>query len=247
MRLVLASASPRRAELLTAAGFTFDILATSIDETRRSDETPRDYVRRLAAEKAAATLARLNDEPSIAGSGRLAARTGQTWRGPGESHVSSQQRRSPDPPDLANPPDDRMELVVVGADTTVVVEDEILGKPMDSRDAERMLRLLSGGRHIVMTGVCVRSAGAMADAVDETQVCVHALTDEQIAWYVASGEGVDKAGAYAIQGLASRFISRIEGSYSNVVGLPVATLDELIRRVRHQSSVLASGGSSELF
>jgi len=203
MRLVLASASPRRAELLTAAGFTFDILVADVDEATRPGESPHDYVRRLAAEKAAATLGRLNREDGQA--------------------------------------------VVLGADTTVVVGGEILGKPRDSADAERMLRLLSGRHHTVLTGVAALTVDTSSEAVVETRVFVHSLSDQQVAWYVASGEGLDKAGAYAIQGLASRFITRIEGSYSNVVGLPVATVDELIRTVVGRSSVLASGIASELF
>lgn len=203
MRLVLASASPRRSELLTAAGFRFEILVADVDETARPGESPREYVRRLAREKAVAALARLKSgvEPAL----------------------------------------------VLGADTTVVVDGEILGKPVDLADAERMLRLLSGRSHTVLTGVAVTTIDAQADAVVETEVFVNALSEEQVAWYVGSGEGLDKAGAYAIQGLASRFITRIDGSYSNVVGLPVAAVDELIRTVAARSGVLASGIASELF
>ncbi|MFN7984404.1 MAG: Maf family protein [Vicinamibacterales bacterium] len=203
MRLVLASASPRRSELLTAAGFSFEILVADVDETAHPGEAPREYVRRLAREKAAASLARLNSgaEPAV----------------------------------------------VLGADTTVVVDGEILGKPVDLADAERMLRLLSGRSHTVLTGVAVTTIDAHADTVVETEVFVNALSNEQVAWYVGSGEGADKAGAYAIQGLASRFITRIDGSYSNVVGLPVAAVDELIRTVVGRSGVLASSIASELF
>lgn len=197
MRLVLASASPRRAELLASAGFTFEVVSADVDERVRPGETPHDYVRRLAVEKASAVLARLAE--------------------PGAS-------------------------IVIGADTAVVVDEEILGKPVDAADAERMLRLLSGRTHSVLTGVSVRSRHTAVESVDETQVGVNLLDADQVAWYIASGEGFDKAGAYAIQGLASRFISTIEGSYSNVVGLPVATVDRLIRTVAHASGVLASGG-----
>ena len=204
MRLVLASASPRRAELLAAAGFTLEIMAVDVDERVRSGERPIEYVRRLAFDKASEVLTRLTDDPTDA-------------------------------------------VLVIGADTAVVVGDEILGKPVDPLDAERMLRLLSGRAHVVLTGVCIRSRQSVADAVDETQVWVNPLSEEQIAWYVASGEGLDKAGAYAIQGLASRFIPKIEGSYSNVVGLPMATVDHLIRTVLVASSGLAKGRSSELF
>ena len=204
MRLVLASASPRRAELLAAAGFTLEIMAGDVDERVRAGERPIEYVRRLAFDKASEVLTRLTDDPTDA-------------------------------------------VLVIGADTAVVVGDEILGKPVDPLDAERMLRLLSGRAHVVLTGVCIRSRQSVADAVDETQVWVNPLSEEQIAWYVASGEGLDKAGAYAIQGLASRFIPKIEGSYSNVVGLPMATVDHLIRTVLAASGVLAKGRSSELF
>ena len=204
MRLVLASASPRRAELLAAAGFTLEIMAVDVDERVRSGERPIEYVRRLAFDKASEVLTRLTDDPTDA-------------------------------------------VLVIGADTAVVVGDEILGKPVDPLDAERMLRLLSGRAHVVLTGVCIRSRQSVADAVDETQVWVNPLSEEQIAWYVASGEGLDKAGAYAIQGLASRFIPKIEGSYSNVVGLPMATVDHLIRTVLAASGALAKGRSSELF
>ena len=203
MRLVLASASPRRAELLTAAGFIFETCVADVDESIRPGESPHDYVRRLAAEKATATLARLKDE---------------------------------------NP-----HALVIGADTTVVVGDEILGKPAGLAESERMLRLLSGRSHTVLTGVAVRTGTVVESAVIETQVVFGVLSEEQVAWYVASGEGLDKAGAYAIQGRASRFITRIEGSYSNVVGLPVATVDELIRTVASRSGVLASDVMSELF
>lgn len=134
------------------------------------------------------------------------------------------------------------DVVVIGADTAVVVDDEILGKPNDDRDAERMLRRLAGRAHVVLTGLSVRTPGSEHAAVDATIVTMAALDWRQVEWYVSSGEGRDKAGAYAIQGLASRFVERIEGSYSNVVGLPVATLDRLIRTVRAPSGVLASEG-----
>jgi septum formation protein len=120
---------------------------------------------------------------------------------------------------------------VIGADTTVVVDGHILGKPRDDREAASMLARLSGRRHDVLTGVSVRCGGAELSRVEATAVWFATLTGDDIDWYVASGEGLDKAGAYAIQGLASRFIPRIEGSYANVVGLPVATVAELVRSV----------------
>jgi septum formation protein len=128
--------------------------------------------------------------------------------------------------------DIQADALIVGADTTVVVGDEILGKPADAADAERMLRQLSGRAHVVMTGVSVRSAARQLDAIDETVVVFRTLSDADVEWYVRTGDGAGKAGAYAIQGLASRFIPRIEGSYSNVVGLPVALVSELLDAMR---------------
>jgi septum formation protein len=123
------------------------------------------------------------------------------------------------------------EIVVIAADTAVVVGDEILGKPRDDEHAGAMLRLLSARRHEVMTGVSVRKARTERNRVETTGVHCAALSDQDVAWYVASWEGRDKAGAYAIQGLASRFISRIDGSYSNVVGLPLGCVCDLLRLV----------------
>ena len=184
VHLILASASPRRAELLRAAGFTFDVVVADVDESVRPGESPSTYVRRLAADKSAAV-------------------------------------RAPD-------------AVVLGADTTVVVNGEILGKPRDDDEGAAMLKRLSGQTHEVLTGVSLRQGAYEVGRVETTSVVFRALTDEDIAWYVASGEGRDKAGGYAIQGLASRFIPSISGSYANVVGLPVACVAELI------SSLLAS-------
>ena len=121
--------------------------------------------------------------------------------------------------------------IVLGADTAVVVDGDILGKPRDDADAAAMLRRLSGRRHDVLTGISIRHGAYELGRVETTSVVFTALTDEDVAWYVASGEGRDKAGAYAIQGLASRFIPRIDGSYSNVVGLPVACVTELLREI----------------
>jgi len=180
--LILASRSPRRAQLLTAAGVVFEVLAVDVDETPLPNEAPAAYVERLAIEKATAVLAL-----------RPAAR-------------------------------------VLGADTTVTVDSEILGKPLDDEDAERMLRKLSGRAHLVHTGVAVVSARGVQSGVDTTRVWFDPMTDEDISWYVATGEPVDRAGAYAIQGFASRFIPRIEGSYSNVVGLPVAMVSSILRK-----------------
>jgi septum formation protein len=209
MRLILASASPRRADLLRAAGFEFETRHADVDEGVRPDESPTDYVRRLAGAKSAAVFAAFE-----------ACATSAAARGFGDAD----------------------EIIVIGADTTVVVDAVILGKPENDEEAAVMLRRLSGRRHDVMTGVSVRAASGAVDRVETTAVYFTRLSSDDIAWYVRSGEGRDKAGAYAIQGLASRFIPRIEGSYSNVVGLPVATASELITAVRQLGRRAANRG-----
>ena len=193
MRIVLASASPRRAELLRAAGFEFETRSVEVDERPRDGESPAAYVRRLAAEKSARASASVDRKPH---GGRYLRDT-----------------------------------IILGADTTVVVAGDILGKPQDDREVAGMLRRLSGRRHDVLTGVSLRRGGFEIGRVETTAVYFEKLSEADIAWYVASGEGRDKAGAYAIQGLASRFVLRIEGSYSNVVGLPVATVHELLTQI----------------
>jgi septum formation protein len=210
MRLILASASPRRAELLRAAGYEFEVVAATIDESIRPNESPPMYVRRLAADKSAwAQAGTTKAAPHVqAGTAEAAPHGRELFVGPRFSGA---------------------ERIVLGADTAVVVDGEILGKPRDDEDAARMLRRLSGMRHEVLTGVSLRQGASEVGRVETTAVSFRALLEEDIAWYVASGEGRDKAGAYAIQGLASRFIPRIEGSYSNVVGLPVACVAELMR------------------
>jgi septum formation protein len=166
--------------LLTAAGIPFVVRVADIDETPRPSESPREYVLRLAEEKARAV--------------------------PADAHE-----------------------FVLTADTTVVLDGRILGKPADIADAARMLSELSGNRHHVITGVCLMRAGRrLAHAAASTAVWFDPMTDDEIAEYAASEEPMDKAGAYAIQGTASRWISRIDGSYSNVVGLPVALVYRLL-------------------
>src|SRR5262245_5403403 len=191
VRLILASGSPRRAELLRAAGITFETFAVDIDESWHPGESAKSYVRRVAMEKSRCALERLRSADGV------------------EIPLEN--------------------LVVLGADTAVVIDGEILGKPRDKEDAAAMLRRLSGRRHDVMTGVSLRSSGRESGCVENTAVYFGVLSDLDVSWYVESGEGSDKAGAYAIQGLASRFIPRIEGSYANVVGLPVAAVCELLR------------------
>ena len=128
------------------------------------------------------------------------------------------------------------DVVVLGADTVVVLDGEILGKPRNDEDARAMLWKLSGRRHEVLTGVSLRTPGDEMGLVEGTSVWFARLTPDAIAWYVATGEGRDKAGAYAVQGLASRFIPRIEGSYSNVVGLPVAAVAGLLQELNRTHS-----------
>jgi septum formation protein len=212
VRLVLASASPRRVDLLRAAGFVFETLAVDVDETVRTGEAAHAYVRRLAMEKAARAFEIIDHGPPRGG------HDVRNDAGPpqGGHDVGNDLRRGD-------------ALVVLGADTAVVVDGEILGKPRDAADSERMIRRLSGRRHEVVTGVSVRCRGIERGGVETTVVECVALADADVSWYVASGEGRDKAGAYAIQGLASRFMARIEGSYSNVVGLPVHTVSALLR------------------
>ena len=127
--------------------------------------------------------------------------------------------------------DGRESRVVLAADTTVVVDSTVLGKPQDPDDAAGMLRRLSGRAHDVLTGVAVRRGGACVSAVEQTAVHLAALDEALIGWYVATGEPSDKAGAYGVQGIASRFVTRVEGSYSNVVGLPLALVDRLLARL----------------
>ena len=190
LRIILASRSPRRAELLSAAGFEFDVHAVEIDETPRPGEAAAAYVERLAIEKAQAAFEDLVDKP-----------------------------KGLSPPNL----------VVLGADTTVVLDGRILGKPEDRGEAIAMLTALSGRSHEVLTGVAIVDAAGVRSGVEQTRVWFSAVTDEDIRRYVDSGQPMDKAGAYGIQGLASRFIPRIEGSYPNVVGLPVTLVSSILK------------------
>lgn len=171
--LILASQSPRRAEILKQAGIPFVVHAVTVDETPHEHEAPEKYVQRLAETKA------------------LAVHSG---------------------------PDD----AVLGADTTVVIDGEMLGKPTDDEDARRMLALLSGRRHEVLTGICIKRGMDVTTDWAVTQVWFATMAPHEIEEYVASGEPMDKAGGYAIQGLACKFVEKIDGCYFNVVGLPIA-------------------------
>jgi len=233
MRLVLASASPRRAELLRAAGFTFETCAVDIDETARAGEAPASYVRRLAAEKSARASVAVHGSAGATGP---ANRLRQDYGGPPKLYAEAEaghyvQKRVVQEKTVQEEVVAQEEVVVLGADTAVVVDGEIVAKPRDNKEAAAMLSRLSGRRHEVMTGVSLRVSAYEVGRVETTVVYFAALTPAEIAWYVASGEGLDKAGAYGIQGLASRFIPRIEGSYSNVVGLPLQCVYELLNEL----------------
>ena len=220
MRLVLASSSPRRAELLRAAGFTFETCAVDIDEAARAGETAASYVRRLAAEKSARASAVVHGPSG-----------GKDPAGNGPAEAGHYVQGKIAPQEIVQEIASREEIVVLGADTIVVVDGAIVAKPRDTTEAAAMLSRLSGRRHEVMTGVSLRVRAFEIGRVETSVVYFAALSPGEVAWYAASGEGLDKAGAYAIQGLASRFIPRIEGSYSNVVGLPLHCVHELLNEL----------------
>jgi septum formation protein len=179
--LILASASPRRAELLRNAGVTFAVDPAHVPEQTFEGESPMHYAQRLARDKA------------VAVSGR-------------------------------HPRD-----AVLGADTVVVIDEQLLEKPADTDDAARMLRLLSGRTHEVITGVCLVAPGFERTEAEVTRVTFSEISDDEIAAYIKTSEPMDKAGAYGIQGIASRWVMSITGDYFNVVGLPVARVYRLLR------------------
>ncbi len=180
--LILASASPRRRELLAVAGLKFRVRSRPVEEIRAPGEPPLDYVCRLAHAKAETA-----------------------W--------------------------EDMSEIVLGADTTVVLDDQVLEKPADAAEAAGMLQMLSGRTHVVITGICLRHSGGMIVDSESTYVHFVELDLREIEDYVASGEPMDKAGAYAIQGLASKFVDRIEGCYFNVMGLPLALVYRHLKRL----------------
>jgi septum formation protein len=184
VRYILASASPRRRELLALIGLEFDVLPSNVPEVRREGEAPEEYVARLSRDKAAA----------------IASAHPSRW--------------------------------VIAADTTVFYGEELLEKPADAADAARMLGTIAGKTHIVYTGVTLENGeqGYRDTRVAESEVRMSALSPAEIDWYIRTGEPFDKAGAYAVQGIGSMFIESIHGSHSNVVGLPLATLFQMLRR-----------------
>jgi len=181
-KLILASGSARRRELLRHAGIEFTVEAPQVREERRAGEAAEDFARRLAREKARVVLGR------------------------------------------------HPRALVLGADTVVVIAEQILGKPRDRQHAARMLRRLSGRVHRVISGVCLAGEGFEEVASASTSVHMRPLEKSEIRAYVSTGEPLDKAGAYAIQGIASRWIDRIEGCYFNVVGLPLPLVYRLLRK-----------------
>jgi len=212
--LVLASASPRRRQLLTQAGFSFQVHPAHIPEDPLPNEDPTAYVIRIAREKAQAVFAQLSSSPPP---GAPSSSFPAANRGDRTGWENSTLDPSPSSP-----------LVVLGADTIVTLDNLILGKPSDPADAARILRLLSGRTHRVITGVALVNAQSTEVAAEVTSVCFLTLSDEEIAACIATGEPMDKAGAYAIQGRAARWIPRIEGDYFNVVGLPIALVSRLL-------------------
>jgi septum formation protein len=182
-RVLLASSSPRRRELLTLIGIPHEVRPSNLDETMRPRETPRNHAERLAREKAAAVA-------------------------------------SNDP-----------ELVTIAADTIVVIDRKVLGKPVDERDAERMLGILSGRKHKVITAVAVSRGSQLRSSVEEVSVTFRQLKDDEIDAYIATGEPMDKAGAYGIQGYGATIVERVEGDYFAVMGLPLVRLVRLLSEV----------------
>jgi len=187
--MILASASPRRAELLRNAGISFTVEPAHLHEEPKPNEPPLQYAQRLARDKALAIFAKHSD------------------------------------------------AIALGADTVVVVEEHLLEKPRDEADAARMLRLLSGRTHEVITGVCLVASHYEQTEAEVTEVRFGALSDPEIADYIATREPMDKAGAYAIQGLASRWVERIDGCYFNVVGLPVPRVYRMLKTLEAKIGV----------
>jgi septum formation protein len=182
-QLTLASASPRRSELLAQIGLEFSVVVTDVDETRQDGESPGAFVKRLAVEKALAGM-------QISG----------------------------------------LETPVLGADTVVLLDDRILGKPVNRQEAADMLRLMSNREHLVLSAVALALSPTQVDVVlNTTRVVFAALPDEFIDWYCSTDEPLDKAGAYAIQGRAGQYVARVDGSYSGVMGLPLYETGVLLR------------------
>lgn len=185
-KIYLASGSPRRRELLTQIGVDFSVLKVDVDESCFENETPLDYVQRVAVAKAEAGREKLTE-----------------------------QQLTP----------------VLGADTSVVVDEQILGKPQNEADSRSMLQLLSGRSHQVLTAVAVVTKVETSCLISSSTVHFASLSDDDIAWYLSTQEGSDKAGSYAVQGLAAMFIEKIQGSYSGIMGLPLRETSMLLKQL----------------
>ena len=186
-QLLLASASPRRQELLRQLGLHFEVMAPDVQESRRVGESPLAYVQRMASNKARV----------------------------GKQHVAASGR---------------YDLPVLGADTEVVIGDDVLGKPRDRDAGKALLRRLAGRTHEVITAICLLHKEQEHTAVSISRVTFGSLTEDEIQDYCARGESLDKAGGYGIQGLAAGFIARLEGSYSGVMGLPLYELVQIMKK-----------------
>ncbi|HKR66867.1 MAG TPA: Maf family protein [Thermoanaerobaculia bacterium] len=199
MKFILASASPRRKQLLASIGLDFDVFPSHVPEVHQKGEAPEEYVARLSRDKAGAIA---KEHPS-------------RW--------------------------------IIAADTTVVLRDELLEKPVDAADAARMLATIAGETHFVYTGVTLQNAelGYRETRVAETEVRILPMSEADIDWYVRTGEPLDKAGAYAAQGAGAVFIDSIHGSYTNVVGLPLATLFQMLRKAVDGWQLTVGGSETE--
>ncbi len=220
--LVLASGSPRRKELLSQLGYEFSVLVTDVEECKHAQETAEEYVKRLSLDKALAALSLLKDNPSekqhvVPSSDNVVSSVDNVAVGSGMVTVGS------DAISLDS------ETVVLGSDTVVVSQGQVLEKPIDFADSKRMLTQLANERHQVMTAVSVVSEEKQRTEIIITDVWFKPLSEQEIEQYWQTGEPCDKAGSYGIQGLGGRFVTRIEGSYYAVVGLPLYETDQLLQ------------------
>ncbi|MBE8566557.1 Maf family protein [Vibrio sp. OPT20] len=220
--LVLASGSPRRKELLSQLGYEFSVLVTDVEECKHAQETAEEYVKRLSLDKALAALSLLKDNPSekqhvVPSSDNVVSSVDNVAVGSGIVALDS------DAISLDS------ETVVLGSDTVVVSQGQVLEKPIDFADSKRMLTQLANERHQVMTAVSVVSEKKQRTEIIITDVWFKPLSEQEIEQYWQTGEPCDKAGSYGIQGLGGRFVTRIEGSYYAVVGLPLYETDQLLQ------------------
>ena len=233
--LILASSSPRRRELLTQAGIPFRVVALPVEEGRHPGEEPVLYTQRLARAKAEVVYVaerhkaekQKNEKPADT---KPHAEHHKPDRDAPLYRPAAKTPAPAPPPVIAVPATEH--LLVLGADTIVVCDEHVLGKPADPHDAARMLKMLSGRTHRVITGVCLYSAVGVDVASETTFVTMQTLSDQEIHDYIGTGEPADKAGAYAVQGRAGRWVPRIEGCYFNVVGLPLSLVGNLLEGMK---------------